>query len=386
MLSTSERITAIQPPPISEVQGWLAGRKFPADKPLLDLCQAIPNYPPPAELIEHLQNRLNDPQTFKYSPDEGLPEVRQELCLWYQRRYRAAPAAEQICLTIGASQAFWLAMQLLCKAGDEVILQLPAYFDHPMGLQAMGIKPVYAPFVAERQGLPELATIEGLITPRTRAILLVTPSNPTGAVIPPDQLEDLFELAKAHQIALVLDETYNAFLPGPAHALFSHPDWPESFMQLASFGKTFALTGLRCGALVASAEMIQQALKVQDSMAVCQPRPAQQALAYGCRYLDAWVDSNARMMMARHNHFRTQFEAAQSSFQLVASGGFFAWVRHPWRQKTGKQAAKILADQANLICLPGEAFGPGMENYLRLAFGNISTEQLPAAVARFSSC
>lgn len=384
-MQIAEQIQQIQAPPITEVKSWVADRCFPPDKPLIDLCQAIPSYPPPAELIEHLQQSLHDPMNFKYSPDEGLPEVRQTVCDWYQRRYGAAPSPAQLCLTIGASQAFWLAMICLCRPGDEVIVQLPAYFDHPMGLQALGIKPVYAPFDPQNAGLPDLPTIAALLTPRTRAILLVTPSNPTGAVIPADQLTELFALAQSRDIALVLDETYNAFIEYPPHQLFHRADWPDNFIQIASFGKTFALTGLRCGALVAAEKFIQQALKVQDSMAVCQPKPAQIALKYGCLNLDEWVAENTRAMRKRHDHFVTAFCTAENPFELTAGGSFFAWIRHPWSNLSGRQAARKLADEANLICLPGEAFGPGLEPYLRLAFGNIESEQIPTAVARFTA-
>ena len=130
----SKHIENIQPPPITEVKSWLAGQTFSTEKPLIDLCQAVPSYSPPAELIQYLKKSLDDPLTFKYSPDEGLPEVRQEVCNWYQRHYQGAPEPGQLCLTIGASQAFWLAINSLCRPGDEVIVQLPAYFDHLMGL------------------------------------------------------------------------------------------------------------------------------------------------------------------------------------------------------------------------------------------------------------
>ena len=220
-------------------------------------------------------------------------------------------------------------------------------------------------------------------TPKTRAILLVTPSNPTGAVIPAQQIEELFLLAQRHNIALVLDETYNAFIDAPVHSLFSRSDWPQNFIHIASFGKTFALTGLRCGALIASEELIRQALKVQDSMVVCQPRPAQLALAYGCQYLDSWIDKNAQMMQQRHDLFKAEFMNSVSDFKLIASGSFFAWIEHPHSNLSGRDVAKQLAVQSNVICLPGEAFGPGLGSYLRLAFVNISADQIPAAVTRF---
>lgn len=382
-MQVSKRLERIQPPPITEVKSWLAGRSFPAEKLLVDLCQAVPSYSPPAELIQHLKDCLDDPLTFKYSPDEGLPEVRNQVCAWYQRHYQGAPTPEQLCLTIGASQAFWLAITSLCQPGDEVIVQLPAYFDHPMGLQALGIKPIYAPFNPETAGQPDLETISHLIGPKTKAILLVTPSNPTGAVISPTQISALFELAQSHNISLILDETYNAFIGTTPHLLFNRSDWPNNFIQIASFGKTFALTGLRCGALVAEDKFIQQALKIQDSMAVCQPRTAQLALEFGCRHLDNWVANNTATMQQRHDRFKTDFLAAKTNFKLIASGSFFAWVKHPWKDLTGRQAAKRLVEEANLICLPGEAFGPGLESYLRLSFGNIEVSQITEAVGRF---
>ncbi|MCK5913720.1 MAG: aminotransferase, partial [Desulfuromusa sp.] len=328
-MQVTKQIAKIQPPPITEVKSWLAGRVFPAEKPLIDLCQAVPSYSPPVELIEHLKNSFDNPLTFKYSPDEGLPDVQNEVCSWYQRHYQGAPTSAQLCLTIGASQAFWLAISSLCQLGDEVIVQLPAYFDHLMGLQALGIKVVYAPFNPETAGQPDLGTIARLINPKTKAILLVTPSNPTGAVISATQISAFFELAQTHKICLILDETYNAFIGTIPHQLFNRPDWAKNFIQIASFGKTFALTGLRCGALIANEDFIQQALKIQDSMVVCQPRPAQLALEYGCRYLDDWVAGNAATMQQRHDRFKSEFLAAKTDFKLTASGSFFAWVEHP---------------------------------------------------------
>ena len=325
----SQNILSVHFPPISEVKSWLEGRNFSADKPLVYLCQAIPDYPSPPSLLNHIKEKLSDPATCKYSPDEGLPEVREELCHWYHRHYNDGPAPEEICITIGDSQPFWLAMTVLCRAGDEVILQLPAYFDHPMGLQAMGVRPVYAPCDMNNNGRPNTAQIAALITPKTRAILLVTPSNPTGAVIPAEQLEELYQLARKHNIPLVLDETYNAFIDAPPHHLFEKENWGETLVHIASFGKTFAMTGFRAGALVASQEFIHHALKAQDAMIVCPPRITQHAIAFGCKHLDSWVLDNAHMMQRRHNLFRDAFICDDNPFTLAASGSFFAWVRHP---------------------------------------------------------
>lgn len=377
-------LAAIHPPPITEVKSWIAGRSVLPEKPLVDLCQAIPDYPPAAAMMAALAPLLLDPAVAKYSPDEGLPEVRQAIADWYERRYGRGPQAGEICLTIGASQAFWLAMVTLCRAGDEVIVPLPAYFDHPMALSAFGVIPRYLPYREGSGGLPDVDSVAAAITPRTRALLLVSPSNPTGAILPPPLLRELFGLAKRHNIALILDETYNTFAPPSfRHDLFQRPDWGDHFIQIASFGKTFALTGYRAGALVAGAEVISAALKVQDSMAVCAPRLTQHAIAWGCDHLDAWVDANALMMKERHDLFVAAFAIPENRFCLSASGAFFAWVRHPFAGQSGREVARRLAVEENLICLPGEVFGPGLEGYLRIAFGNIAAPAIPAAVQRF---
>ncbi len=381
----SELIRGVHFPPISEVQGWLAESSFPADRPLIDLCQAVPDYPPAPALIEHLKECLDDPLTARYSPDEGLAPVREALCAHYARSYGASLTPRQLCLTIGASQAFWLAMVTLCQAGDEVIVQVPYYFDHDMALAMLGISRVYAPFSEESGGLPDPAAIERLITPRTRALLLVTPSNPTGAIIPPVTIRALFDLAARHGIALVRDETYAAFVPGGdrPHDLFTDPAWRDHFIHLMSFGTTYALTGFRAGALVAGEEFIHHSLKAQDTMSVCQPRITQHAIRFGAEQLDCWVAGNREMMAKRHDRFRAEFTKPGNPFALVASGAFFGWIRHPFPGLTGRETARRLVKEAGLLTLPGEVFGPGLEGYLRLAFGNIGEAMIPEACQRF---
>ena len=379
----SNLIRRVHPPPISEVKGWLADAN--PGLPLIDLCQAVPDYPPPRELTEHLAALTRDPLTSRYTPDEGLPEVREAVCAGYRRLYGAALRPGQICLTIGASQAFWLAMVTLCRAGDEVVVQLPAYFDHPMALDMLGIRCVFAPFDEAAAGQPDPETIASLITERTRALLLVTPSNPTGAVIPPETVRALYELCVRRNIALVLDETYNSFITGGTrpHDLFAEPGWGGNFIHIASFGKTFALTGYRAGMLVASEQFIGHALKAQDTMAVCQPRLTQHAVKFGLERLDGWVADNRAMMERRHDLFKTEFAREGNRFRLAASGPFFGWVGHPFEGASGREVARRLVREAGLLLLPGEVFGPGLDGYLRLAFGNIQEEAIPEAVARF---
>ncbi len=379
----SLRVEPVPFPPISEVRRWLAARDDDG-LPLVDLCQAVPDYAPAEALRAYMSHAVLDGATARYTPDEGLPTVRTAVADWYLGRYGAALQPEQVCLTIGASQAFWLAMSVLCADGDEVIVPLPAYFDHPMGLAALGITPRYIPFEETVDGIATSESIAKRITPRTRALLLVSPSNPSGTVVPPHVLEGYFELARRHGIMLVVDETYNAFLPDDAapHQLFAHPDWDQGFIHLASFGKTFALTGYRAGALVASPQLVHQALKVQDSMVVCQPHLTQLALQFACTHLDSWVRERNAEMQRRQACFRAAFLSPGNPFQLVAAGGFFAWVKHPCVGVPARVVTKRLIDEAHLTCLPGSAFGPGLEDYLRLAIGNLGEQAIPPAIER----
>ena len=380
----SPHIRSVHFPPISEVKGWLAERAE-CGLELIDLCQAVPDYAPAPSLTDHLATLLVDPLISKYSPDEGLPEVLEAVCSHYRNKYAARIAPGNLCLTIGASQAFWLAIVTLCQAGDEVVVQAPYYFDHAMVLDMLGLRGVYAPFDEAAAGLPSPAVIESLINHKTRAILLVSPSNPTGAIIPPETLEELYALASRRGIALILDETYNEFIPGGTqpHRLFERADWGENFIHIVSFGKTFALTGYRAGMLAASTEFIHHALKAQDTMAVCQTRITQHAVRFGVEHLGQWVAGNRDMMTRRHDLFRSEFLKPGNPFRLAASGAFFGWIRHPWPDLTGRQAAKRLVVEAAILTLPGEVFGPGLEGYLRLAFGNIRQEMIPEAVRRF---
>lgn len=380
----SPLIAGVHYPPISEMRVWAAEYQGGIERPLIDLCQAVPDYPPAKELTDYLAAVVSEPLTARYTPDEGLPPVRAALAARYRRMYQAKLTTENICLTVGASQAFWLAMVALCQAGDEVIVQTPYYFDHDMGLAMLGIKRVYAPFDPANGCLPSVAAISGLISPKTRAILLVTPSNPTGAVTPPELLSRLYQLAQHHNIALVLDETYADFIIStrPPHQLLTDPDWGNTLIQIMSLGKTYSLTGYRAGLLLASEKLIHHALKAQDTMVVCQPRLTQLALAFAADNLDGWVTENATMMARRHERFRQEFAKPGNPFELVASGSFFGWVRHPFTGLTGRQAAKRLVDEAGLLTLPGEVFGPGFDGYLRLALGNIGEETIAEAVRR----
>ncbi|MBL8669318.1 MAG: aminotransferase class I/II-fold pyridoxal phosphate-dependent enzyme, partial [Alphaproteobacteria bacterium] len=221
------------------------------------------------------------------------------------------------------------------------------------------------------------------IGPRTRAIVLISPNNPTGAIYPPSVIRAFFDVARRARVALVIDETYKDFLPedGRPHELFADPDWSGTLVHLYSFSKMFALTGYRVGSLTASAAFVTQAHKVMDCVAICAPRLGQEAALYGLGHLGGWVRENTLAMRRRALEFRQALQRL-NGLRLVSLGAYFAYLEHPGGGQSDVDVAKRLALGENLLMLPGSTFGPGQERYIRLAFANAPEDAVPAILER----
>ncbi len=189
--------SAVAPPPIVEAWKWIEGRTFPDDKPLIDLAQAEPSYPPAPELLEHLAEVVDRPEMSRYTDIRGTPELRAAFAAHLGGFYGAEVADADIGITAGCNQAFCLAVMALAGVGDEVILPAPYYFNHDMWLNMLGIRVVPLSFQAAQGGVPDAAEAASKISARTRAIVLVSPNNPTGAIYPPEVIRQFFDLARA---------------------------------------------------------------------------------------------------------------------------------------------------------------------------------------------
>ena len=384
LYATNPAWEAVAAPAIAETRAWIAGRRFPEHRPLIDVAQAVPGYPPPKALTEHLARLVADEGSHRYTEIEGLPALRQALARHMSGFYGADIAPDAVAITAGCNQAYCLAMQILAGPGDEVLLPQPAYFNHQMWLDGLGVKAVHLPFRADRQGVPDPDEAARLIGPRTRAIVLVTPNNPTGAVYPPETLRRFYDLARSRRIALVLDETYKDFLPGDGapHDLFADPAWAETVVHLYSFSKVYCLTGYRVGAVVCGPTVRDALEKVTDCVQICAPRLGQEAALYGIGHLDAWRQGNADIMAGRADALRRAFSRNDLAYDLVSAGAYFAYVRHPFRGEGAVAVARRLARELGLLCLPGSWFGPGQDDYLRFAFANLDAAVMPAIAQR----
>ncbi len=212
-------------PPVMEARRWLQGVDFAPGRPLINVSQAAPVDPPPAPLRQAMADvALGNDAAHLYGPVLGLPELRAELAAQTGQHYGGSVTPLQVCITSGCNQAFAAAIATLCAEGDEVILPTPWYFNHKMWLDMSGVAAV--PLATGPDLLPDPDHATALITPRTRAIALVTPNNPGGVEYPAELVQAFFDLARDKGIALILDETYRDFdsRSGPPHALFQDPD------------------------------------------------------------------------------------------------------------------------------------------------------------------
>ena len=373
-------LRAVIPPPIAEIAGLARRRAFPPGKPLLDLAQAVPAYPPAAALTDHLADAVRRPETARYTAILGRDELREALAAALSEAYGGRVACDQVAITAGCNQAFCLALMALAGPGDEVILPAPSYFNYQMWLEMTGVAPVYLPFHPERGGVPDPADAEARITPRTRAIVLVTPNNPTGAIYPPETIHAFQRVARDADLALVLDETYRDFLPGdaPPHSLFALPDWETTLVHLYSFSKVYSLTGFRVGALVGAHGLLAEVAKAADCVAICAPAIAQEAALFGLRHLAVFRADKRRLVLERVARFRAVFERQSLAYELISAGAFFAYVRHPFSGEPAADVARRLVERENVLCLPGSAFGPDQDAYLRFALANIDGDAMAA--------
>jgi aspartate/methionine/tyrosine aminotransferase len=371
-------------PPVMEARRWLEGVIHPAHRPLINISQAAPIDLPPMALRQAIADAaLHNPDAHLYGPVLGLPALRAEVATQFSAAYAGRISANQVAITQGCNQAFCAAISVLAGAGDEVILPTPWYFNHKMWLDMQGIGAIALPCGAGM--IPSADDAGALITPRTRAIVLVTPNNPTGAEYPAETLTAFRDLARAHGLALIVDETYRDFdaRSGAPHDLFAS-DWDDCLIQLYSFSKAYRLTGHRVGAIVASESRLIQIEKFLDTIAICPSQLGQIAALWGMQNLGQWLAGERAEILARRAALQAGF-AQVDGWQLLGCGAYFAYVRHPF-DMASPDLARDLVGKASLLALPGTMFRPKGDLHgareLRIAFANVDSIALGEVCAR----
>ncbi|MEO0401028.1 MAG: aminotransferase [Pseudomonadota bacterium] len=384
------RTAATFPPPVMEARRWLDGVTFDPTRPLINVSQAAPVDPPPPALRQAMADAaLTRDDAHLYGPVLGMPALRAALSGQINTLYGATTSANHVAITSGCNQAFAAALSALCDQGDEVILPTPWYFNHKMWLDMTGVNSVPLPVGAGM--LPDVDEAAALITPRTRAIALVTPNNPAGVEYPEDLVLAFYTLARARGIALIVDETYRDFdsRSGPPHTLFQQDGWEDTFIHLYSFSKAYRLTGHRVGALVAAPALLAEAEKFLDTVAICPGQIGQYAALWGLDNLGQWVAGERDEILARRAAIADGFAPlAAKGWQLLGLGAYFAYMQHPFAISSAELAPKLVTE-AGILCLPGTMFWPqdaaeGAQQ-LRIAFANLDAAGIGDLYTRLSA-
>ena len=381
------RTIGVDPPPVLEVKNWLSNPDLQPSKPLIDVSQAAPTEPPPEKMLEFMANKiLCDNAVNTYGPVLGLDELRESLASKWSRQYQGKVSKENVAVTSGCNQAFCASISSFTSENDEVIIPTPWYFNHHMWLQMAGVKSI--PLDTDANMNPIIDKAAALITDRTRAIVLVSPNNPSGAIYSNQLLQKFFDLCKSNQIRLIIDETYKDFHPNASqpHTLLENNNWDQVLTILYSFSKTYRMTGHRIGALLTSKENLIEIEKALDTFTVCPPQLGQYAANWGLNNLEAWAAERRTEILQRAKHFSEKFQPLSAAgWSLRGCGAYFAFVEHPFEDESNILAPLILRDQGILL-MPGTMFYPkhnplGSRSF-RIAFANIDENKISTLLER----
>ena len=321
-----------------------------------------PDFEPPAAVVRALCAAVEDGMNH-YGPSAGLPALREKVA----ERYRAIDSdvsRENVIITAGGSEGLMTAALTLYDAGDEVLVPNPGFVLYAPHAKLCGATPVPYDLVEARGYLPDLDALETRVTDRTRAIVVNSPSNPTGGLFPRATVERLLEFAEAHDLTIVSDEVYEEMVYEGRFTSF----WGRSdrVVVVNSFSKMFAMTGWRLGFLVAPRSLAPDLNKIHYHLMACPPTPAQAAVLVGL----SEASDHAERMMKEFRARRTLVVGALNRMPGVhcqrPAGAFYAFPRVDWGRSASEVAGDLL--QRGLITTPGDAFGSLGAGHLRLSF------------------
>jgi aminotransferase len=305
----------------------------------------------------------------RYTSNFGTLELREEIAAHFQRRYGLTyDPAREILVTVGVSEAVDIVMRALIDEGDEVISPDPGYVAYEADIIFAGGVPVPVPTYAEHDFAVRAADIASRITPRTKLVLLGTPNNPTGAVIPRAELAAIAELAIKHDLLVVVDEVYSRLVYGVEHvSLAAMPGMQERTVVLDGFSKAYAMTGWRVGYLAAPVHILEAVVKIHQYTIMCAGTTPQEAALEALRH----GEEDVKMMHDEYERRGRMLVAGLNRIGLPACeprGAFYAF---PYIGNSGlsdEEFAEKLLFEEEIAVVPGSAFGAAGKGYVRAAY------------------
>ncbi|MFO7995673.1 MAG: aminotransferase class I/II-fold pyridoxal phosphate-dependent enzyme [Dehalococcoidia bacterium] len=304
-----------------------------------------------------------------YTSNSGMLELRQDLGSYLERRYGVSYHPEdEILITTGSSEGLDLAMRAIINPGDEVIIPNPCYVAYPANVILAGGVPVLVSTNEETEFVVRATDVEASITKRTKAILLGYPANPTGAVMPRSESSLVVELAKKHNLLVISDEIYARLVYGVEHICFpSLPNMKERTILVSGFSKSHAMTGWRIGFVAAERRFIQALTKIHQYTMLCAPTMAQMAAIEALRSGEEEVER----MVQEYNRRRRLMVKRLNDIGLPCfepKGAFYAFPSIKASGMNSEEFAEKLLKEERVAVVPGTAFGPCGEGFVRCCY------------------
>lgn len=320
----------------------------------------------------------------KYTPNAGIPELREATARKVAERNGFSADAGQVVITPGAIASLYGSLLALCNPGDEVLVSDPAWPNYRMigELQRLSVRRY--PLHATDRMQPRAESIEPLITPRTKAIIVNTPSNPVGTVIEEAAMRELVDLANAYDLCLIADEVYDEIVfdghRAPSAASF---DTAENVISVYSFSKTYAMTGWRVGYCIAPADMADLIVKTQEPTTACVNAPAQMAALAALEGPQECVAEMRSSYQSRRDRVARILDDHDVTF-IRPDGAFYMWIDVSPTRVDGDEFARALLIDRKVAVTPGSTFGPGSDAFIRVSLAT-KPEDLYAGVERLAS-
>ena len=377
-MSESRRINGVQSPIIPTVAELI--RNTPGT---ISLGQGVVSYGPPPQSTHEIERFFSQPELQKYQPVFGIPELCQALEAKLARENGISIGnASRIVVTAGGNMAFVNAILAICDPGDEVILQLPYYFNHEMAITMANCRPVLVPTNGDYQ--LQLDLIERAITARTRAVVTVSPNNPTGAVYAEEPLRAVNALCRERGLYHISDEAYEYFTydsarhfsPGAIHDSAAHT------VSIFSFSKSFGMASSREGSMVLPGPLFGAINKIQDTILICPPVISQFAALGALQAGRGYCAERLAEMGRTRAQVRDALSEIHDRCEISAGeGAFYFFLNLKSALPSIKIVERLITDY-HVAAIPGSAFGLEDGCHLRVSYGALDARTVAEGIGR----
>ncbi len=344
-----------------------------------------PDFTTPRHIIDAGVDSLYAGDT-GYTSNSGTLALRQAVSQYIQRLYNVKyDAQEQILITVGVSEALWLAMKAILNPGDEVLVVEPCFVSNPAAVEMAGGVPVIVPTYAENNFEVTGADLEARITPRTRAILINYPNNPTGAVLTRERMLELAAVAERYDLVVISDEIYERLVYNAQHVNFaSLPGMYERTVLLSGMSKAFAMTGWRIGYAAAPPELMAAMRKLHQYLIMSAPTTGQAAAVEALLNGDEDVEHMRQRYDARRQLIVEGFRALGFAC-IEPRGAFYAFPNIAFTGMSDEEFCERLLLEDRVALVPGSAFGDSGKNFVRASYATSEANITEALhrIARF---